>query len=625
MTKRLKDTVIHSRERIDLELLDTNTYVSTDNLLQDKYGKTKSSGLPPNGKTVTKFSKNDILIANIRPYLKKLWLADHDGGNSADVITLKVKKGYAPTFIYYALYRDIFFKHMMNGAKGTKMPRGDKKQILDFPIPDYKLSYQEKISKILSSFDKKIEVNKKINSELQSLIKLIYDFWFIQYNYPNESSLPYKESGGKMQHSEDLDGKIPYGWNVDSISSLISTDKNGDWGKAEEEGNYVKKVYCIRGTDLPGLNGFEKIDAPVRYILEKNANKILEDGDVILEMSGGSPTQSTGRLSYTTQHTLDRFDNPLVCSNFCKAIKLKNRSFLFNFINMWNRLYSEGVFFSWESKTSGIKNLLFDSFVNEYKIAIPPQTLINKFYQKVSPIDKLIQTNLKENVELERLRDFLLPLLMNGQVTVKEAEEELDIAAEPDTEYIATKKPTNVDFYRRTVLAAEIVWQLHRQPTLGHVKLQKIIYMAQQSSNMVLPTNFVKQAAGPYDPQMARSLDKHFKQKKWFEFQKGEFLKYKPLEKAGEHQTDFDKYFHEEKENIQFLIDSFKKAKTAKVEIIATLYACWKELIEEGKTVTDDLLIEQFYDWSEEKARFKQARLEKAINWMRDKGVYPVS
>ncbi len=184
-------------------------------------------------------------------------------------------------------------------------------------------------------------------------------------------------------------------------------------------------------------------------------------------------------------------------------------------------------------------------------------------------------------------------------------------------------KPTRADYYKRTLLAAEIVHQLHKQPTLGHLKLQKLIYLCQKTEQMQLPTNFLQQAAGPYDPKMARSLDKQLKDKKWFLYQREERLKYAPLGNAGEHRADFDKYFAQQKEGIQTLIDLFREEKSDQMEIVATLYACWERLLHEKADISDELLFKRFYQWSEEKSKYPPKRLKTAIKWMSEQGIVP--
>ena len=184
-------------------------------------------------------------------------------------------------------------------------------------------------------------------------------------------------------------------------------------------------------------------------------------------------------------------------------------------------------------------------------------------------------------------------------------------------------KPTNVDYYKRTVLASEIVWQLQKEPTLGHLKLQKLIYLCQRTANMNLPTNFLKQAMGPYDPQLMRSIDKQLKQKKWFQYSRTDYLKYVPLEKAGQHHTDFVKYFSEQQQNIQFIIDTFKNKKSDIIEITATLYACLEDMLNKNMIFSEALLIKMFYEWSEEKEKFKEDDIRRVFLAMKNRGIVP--
>ncbi|MGY4539903.1 type I restriction enzyme S subunit [Mucilaginibacter sp. UYNi724] len=277
----------------------------------------------------------------------------------------------------------------------------------------------KKIALVLSNLDAKIELNNRINDNLEQIAKAIYDYWFVQFDFPNEVDKPYKSSGGEMVYNEELKRKIPKGWAVKNLSSFIGKDKSGDWGKEIQEGNYIQKVECIRGADINGINGKGEIKAPVRYILEKNNHKILLENEFIVEISGGSPVQSTGRIACITNEVLKRFSNPLICSNFCKAVSLKVLDEVFFFLYTWNRAYENAVLFSYEGKTSGIKNLLFEDFVTAYSIAKPSETLLREFNKKISVFEKKRQENLKQNQELTKLRDWLIPMLMNGQVTVK--------------------------------------------------------------------------------------------------------------------------------------------------------------------------------------------------------------
>ena len=288
---------------------------------------------------------------------------------------------------------------------------------LKFKIP--KKDAQDKIASVLSSLDVKIELNNQINAQLEAMAKTLYDYWFVQFDFPDENGNPYKTSGGKMIWNDELKREIPEGWEASTMSEWLDVDKSGDWGKEKPEGNYTEQVICFRGADINGLNGLAELNPPTRFIHKNNRSKFLKSHDLIIEISGGSPIQSTGRMAFITDATMRRFEHPLICSNFCKPVSIKNKKMLYNFAYYWNSLYENGVFFGYEGKTSGIKNLLFESFVTYYYTVVPHENIVDQFYDFMENIQKKMQVLLSENQTLAELRDWLLPMLMNGQVTVK--------------------------------------------------------------------------------------------------------------------------------------------------------------------------------------------------------------
>lgn len=331
---------------------------------------------------------------------------------------LRGKKNKLETdFLYYWLknYVDV----LLNKSQGSVFNTINLSTFDDIKIELPTIADQCKISNFLTLLDDKIQITNQINQELEAMAKTLYDYWFVQFDFPDQNGKPYKSSGGKMVYHPELKREIPEGWGVTTFSSWISDNKTGDWGKETSEGNYTLEVDCIRGADINGLSGNGKTDMPTRFILEKNKNKLLTDFDIVIEISGGSPTQSTGRIVGISENVLNRFDLPLICSNFCKAVSLKEQETFYNFVYEWKNLYDNGVLFSWEGKTSGIKNLLFDSFVTNYHIAQPPIDLMKQFFDYASSVDKKTQLLLKQNQELTQLRDWLLPMLMNGQVKVE--------------------------------------------------------------------------------------------------------------------------------------------------------------------------------------------------------------
>lgn len=154
---KLGAIAIYSNTRIDAKIMTAETYVGVDNLLQNRMGKTFATYIPTDG-TVISYQTNDILIGNIRPYLKKIWLATNNGGTNGDVLTIKIedecKAIIMPKYLYFILSSDAFFTYNTQYSKGAKMPRGDKSAIMNYPIPIPPIAEQERIVLILDKFDK---------------------------------------------------------------------------------------------------------------------------------------------------------------------------------------------------------------------------------------------------------------------------------------------------------------------------------------------------------------------------------------------------------------------------------------------------------------------------------------
>ena len=167
---RLKEISKFSKERLNSIELSCSNYVTTENMLQDYKGIVSATNLPTNT-NVIKFSKGDVLLSNIRPYLKKVWYADRNGGCSADVFVFKALPICNSNFLHHVIANDRFIKFVMGGAKGVKMPRGDKEQMITYKVGLPCIEEQKKIATLLSLLDERISTQNKIIDKLQSLIK----------------------------------------------------------------------------------------------------------------------------------------------------------------------------------------------------------------------------------------------------------------------------------------------------------------------------------------------------------------------------------------------------------------------------------------------------------------------
>ena len=164
----LSEIAEYSKSRISIKDIDTQTYVSTENMLANKQGITEASGLP-NVENVTRFEKGDVLISNIRPYFKKLNYCNHIGGCSGDVMCFHPLSKEYRGYLYCSLYDDVFFDYVMSGTKGTKMPRGDKRQIMNYRIFIPSHSIIDKFNRFILSLLSMIDNNRKESRRLSQL------------------------------------------------------------------------------------------------------------------------------------------------------------------------------------------------------------------------------------------------------------------------------------------------------------------------------------------------------------------------------------------------------------------------------------------------------------------------
>ncbi|WP_415410608.1 restriction endonuclease subunit S [Staphylococcus agnetis] len=333
-----------------------------------------------------------------------------------------------PLFLYYSLKNDMDkIKSLGTGSTFSEIS-GKVVKNIEINIPS--IEYQTIIEYILGNFDKKIDLNQRIIANLEELSQTLFKRWFVDFEFPDENGNPYKSSGGNMVESEL--GEIPRGWTIGHFNQFSKKTIAGEWGKEHQQGNYNKPVRIIRGADINEYCKGGKGKSPIRFILEKNFdNKKLISGDIIVEISGGSPTQSTGRTLLINKEILQNSNYGLVCTNFCKVIRPVDEKYGEWIAYYFNYLYFRDVFFNYENGTTGIKNLDYKSILNTMKIIVPITQILNNFHNVISNYKMNIQRLGKENDYLTQLRDTLLPKLMSGEIEIPDdievMEDELSI------------------------------------------------------------------------------------------------------------------------------------------------------------------------------------------------------
>ena len=328
----------------------------------------------------------------------QLWNIPSQTTVDGHMIILRPTSEVDTLYYGYAIKAQQFMiESLAEGSTGqTEINRKRLQEEITISYPKDKKK-QHSIAKILEEIDKKIEINNQINRNLSEQAQAVFKEWFVD----NPESAKWKQG---------------------TFSDLVISTLGGDWGKEEKEGNYTEQVYCVRGADIPEVKEGNKGKMPTRFILPKNyAAKQLVAGDIVVEISGGSPTQSTGRVASISQSLLDRYDKGMVCTNFCRAIKPKDGYSMFIYY-YWQYLYERGIFFLYENGTTGIKNLDIKGFLENEEIIIPPKDLVDKFDALCQTIFNEIFKNGISTEKLAETRDTLLPRLMSGKLDVSELE-----------------------------------------------------------------------------------------------------------------------------------------------------------------------------------------------------------
>ena len=312
--------------------------------------------------------------------------------------TEKVNKDY----VYYWLTSPWIYKTILNRNTGSTVPLINLTVIKSLPVnlPE-SIQAQKKIAKVLSDIDAKIELNNKINTELESMAKLIYDYWFVQFDFPDANGKPYKSSGGKMVFNEELKREIPEGWNSGNIMSLTNLIGGGT-PKTKVESYWRGEIPFFTPADAEDVFSLTTKESITQEGLDSCSSKLFDQGTIFITARG-----TVGKINIASQQ--------MAMNQSCYALQGKE-----NVDSAFVYFYAKELVQYIKSKASGS---IFKALVtNDFKftaLPVPPISIIKEFSVIVtSSFDKIL-TSKKENQKLAELRDWLLPMLMNGQVTVK--------------------------------------------------------------------------------------------------------------------------------------------------------------------------------------------------------------
>ena len=366
---------------------------------------------------VTKIARKDEVLMSVRAPVGDLNFAPCDLCIGRGLASIKAKNGNNK-FIYYALKYNI--KNLLRQGSGTTFDSVNKDVINDFELIIPKdISARNEITKILSALDSKIELNNRINAELEAMAKTLYDYWFVQFDFPNTNGKPYKSSGGKMVWNEELKREIPEGWEVKDLENIESNIVTGKTPSTLNESYFNGDVPFICIGDVRGnMHIVETQITLTKEGAETQSNKFIPKGSICVTCIA-----SPGLVAFATEASQT---NQQLNSVVCK--KLENRYYLY--------FYLTDYFKYAKAKTGNtFANMNKGDFAS-IKVVKPQKDILINFTNLLdSSIDKIL-TNSLENQKLTELRDWLLPMLMNGQVKVMDKmENELSMAAEAEVTY----------------------------------------------------------------------------------------------------------------------------------------------------------------------------------------------
>lgn len=370
---KLSDVCYFSSDKIEVSNLSLDNYVSTENMLSNKSGICRAVNLPNTSLTVA-FNFGDILLSNIRPYFKKIWLANFNGGCSNDVLVLKAKESIDTKFLYYILSDNKFFDYDTANSKGTKMPRGDKAAIMNYEFSLPPLDVQKKIAGVLGALDDKIELNNKINNNLEQQAQALFKSWFVDF--------------------EPFYGTMPDDWKVGKVDDIIELFDSQRIPLSGNQRENMQKLY-------PYYGATSLMDYVDNYIFDGKYLLLGEDGTVV--DNEGFPI---------LQYVWGKF----WVNNHAHILQGKNG---FNVESLY-------LFF----KKTNIKSIVTGAVqpkVNQANLRaiptiIPNLECMNKFNNIIDPLFAMLRNNKEENTRLSALRDALLPKLMSGEIDVSKVD-----------------------------------------------------------------------------------------------------------------------------------------------------------------------------------------------------------
>jgi len=358
-----------------------------------------------------------------------------------------------PEYLLYAYLGPEFQQEIKKRTiHGATVDRIALKELPDFNIRVPDVFEQKKIVQILKSIDQKIQLNRQTNQTLEQMAQALFKSWFVDFDPVIDNALaagnPIPEElqaraqrrqqqlakphhqplpddvrqlfPSEFEETEAL-GWVPKGWISKPFGELLDQTIGGDWGKEVPDDKHTVESVIVRGTDIPHLASGSQSSAPTRWVEPKKLKtRSLSDSDIVIEVSGGSPTQPTGRSIMMTENLLVRLGGTVEPASFCRKFRPINKEIGLVLGLHLQKIYADGKTWEYQNTSTGISNFQTKTFLSSELVLMPDNVeLINKFYSLTRPyIDKMTSN---DSIKLEKLRDTLLPKLISGELRLPES------------------------------------------------------------------------------------------------------------------------------------------------------------------------------------------------------------
>lgn len=562
--------------------------------------------------------KGDLVLNKMKTWQGSLGVSEQDGIVSPAYIVCQLIGELSPRYIHYLLRSSDYIAIYNRLSYGVRVDQWDMRYA-DFKNIPICLPTRPEQDAIVAFLDRKLTDIDRFIAAKKRMIELLEEQQAAMIDRAVTKGL---NPNAKMKPSGlEWLGEIPAHWRRTKLARICSSIRDGTHNPPPEAKDGPCRLLSVRNI----VDGeFVLRDDDRR--MTRNDYELLcrsytvQKGDVVLALVGGttgksavvgdvtdvSVQRSIGILRPRRQMVLPAF--------LCMALR--------------SRLVQRRI---WDiaDKYAAQPGIYLED-VGKLQIALPLPGEQEQLHEDLRTAFRPVETaRARVEREIELMTEYRVALIsdaVTGKINLSAVAPVTSAAAQANAsvEPAKTGRSANIHF-KRSVFAAEIIHRLHQEPTFGHVKFEKLMFLCEKRCRVETGSTYRRKAAGPYDNRALRSIDSQIQRRQWYGAEEiDKRYRYVPLQKAGGQEPYFRRYFADVEAEFSRVVNTFRNWDTERCEIVATLYSAWEDLLADGKAATDNQILEQVLEhWHPAKQRIPEDRWRKAIGWMKEQGLVP--